>query len=100
MTKDVIGVIPQMTAAMSVYLDTMDWIAENVVAIFAWAMKHATVSMGLVQVDARKGILENSVMTLVAKIITAETVPMSVRRTAGHVDTQTDFALVKQVGRA
>lgn len=37
---------------------------------------------------------------LVAKIITAETVPMSVRRTAGHVDTQTDFALVKQVGRA
>lgn len=42
----------------------MDWIAENVVAIFAWAMKHATVSMGLVQVDARKGILENSVMTV------------------------------------
>lgn len=37
---------------------------------------------------------------LVANIITAEIVPMSVRRTAGHVDTQTDFALVKQVGRA
>lgn len=63
-------------------------------------MKHVTMSVENVRVVVKTGILERTVLPLVANIITAGTVPMSVHRTARHVDTQTDFALVKQVGGA
>lgn len=87
-----------MTVVQSVLLDISELNAKNGVLDIAQTIKPVITLVDCALMGVMMDILENTVTTLVKRDIMAKIVQWFAILTARRVETQTDFALVAQVG--
>lgn len=87
-----------MTVVQSVLLDILELNAKNGVLDIAQTIKLVITLVDCALMGVMMDILENTVTTLVKRDIMAKIVQWFAILTARRVETQTDFALVAQVG--
>lgn len=87
-----------MTVVQSVLLDILELNAKNDVLDIAQTIKPVITLVDCALMGVMMDILENTVTTLVKRDLMAKLVLWFAILTAQRVETQTDFALVAQVG--